>query len=174
MDDIRTQESGFVLVVSVVLLVILSLLGVFGARMAITEYQITGHELVYTESFYRSESLAMSMAQKIENEDKLNLAEGKIDANNDNTSTEDSGLLPSGEIVSYDPSSLTNIDGYLTTHGYKVAGDEKTKFLAVDVGVDDDASLGMGGSQVHKFDVYGRSEENRTSKTVKIGLKRRY
>jgi len=70
------NENGFVLVVALLMLVVLTIIGLSGSSTTQIELQISGNERVARNLFYTAEAAAYEAAQRLENETTANLKQG--------------------------------------------------------------------------------------------------
>jgi len=61
------NEDGSVLILSLIILVVLTLIGIAASRTASIEIQISGNEVIYKQNLYMAEAAAMEAAQNLEN-----------------------------------------------------------------------------------------------------------
>ncbi len=67
------NEDGFVLIVSLLILMVLIVLGIAATNTTTVELQIVGNEKVAKDNFYKAEAAAYEAAQLLENETAENL-----------------------------------------------------------------------------------------------------
>ena len=169
-ESIRTvgcNQDGFVLVVGMMVMVVLTFIGIAATNTTIFEHLISANDKVAKDVFYEAEAAAYEGAQRLENEDdRDNLkaartqhlwlmgASAKDDFIDDNTKWEDDDLT-SG--MTHDDSSVS--------------------IVAIDQGVlkgEEASSLKMTSPSVYGFQLLGHSKQNSSEKTIEIGYKKKY
>ena len=161
------NEDGFVLVVGMMIMLVLTVIGFAATRTAIFEVQISGHDKISKKIFYNAEAAAYEGAQRLENEnDPDNLKAERTALKwlftlgarnsllNDSTKWQENGLV-SGMT---DNSSSVDIAGL----DYGVIKGEKG------------SSLKMTSSSVYGFQLLGHSTLANGKKIIEIGYKKRY
>lgn len=169
------NEEGFVLVLSLMILVVLTLLGISANRTSITEVQIAGNENVIKMDFYKAEAAAHEAAQRLENENDANKLKAArtpfvwLSASELDPTTNDEVLL-GGKDEEWDnkssDSKLANIDPQVDVD-----------MAAVDYGVvkgEKASSLKMSESNVYFYRLIGRVTREERKKLIEIGYKKRY
>ena len=86
------NENGFVLVVALLMLVVLTIMGLSASTTTQIELQISGNERVAKDLFYKAEAAAYEAAQLLENENVQNLKDRKLGGVSGN------GLVTEGEL----------------------------------------------------------------------------
>ena len=148
----QDTESGSVLVVALLMLVLLTLLGIYAATTTEIELQIAGNEEIYQRNLYAAESAAMECARMMDDEVAMpNIdpslytwlhAIGSVtldDARDNDFWAGDSVALPAPRFFTAEVDATGN-----------------TTFMVVDQGVAGTSSLDMTKSNVHEYQVYGR------------------
>jgi len=77
-NHLLKNEEGFVLVVSLIMLALLSLLGVAATNTSTLEIKIADNNRRYTQNFYMAESAIREALQRITNQDSENLKRDQI------------------------------------------------------------------------------------------------
>lgn len=67
------NEDGYVLIVSLIIMMVLVVLGIAATNTTNVELQIAGNEKVAKDNFYKAEAAAYEAAQLLENENAENL-----------------------------------------------------------------------------------------------------
>ena len=171
--DIIMDENGSALILSMLMVMMLTLIGIAATTTSTLEMGIAANERVYKDNFNRSEAAAMIGAQEMENEmDETPLK----DLQQQKYSTWMHFNLP-------DPNNLNNNWGYdeddqnpdtpANTDSAE-AIDPQSRYLGDYKRVAPDASLDMSEPTIHEFSIYGRSARNRGSVTIEIGYRKRY
>jgi Tfp pilus assembly protein PilX len=169
------NESGAVLVGSLLMLGFLTFLGVAATTTSILEQQIAGNNKAYTECFYVAEATALEAAQKLENaevEELHDKSKAWLFAESD---IED-GLEYLEDPSNWDFDGENDNDNAVTsdlaTADAQLAFDNPVH-TAVDRGVASGSSLSMTESTVHAFSTFGMCDTE-NSLLVEIGYRRRY
>lgn len=165
------NDNGYVLVISLLIMVVLTVIGVAATRNTSIELQIAGNDKLYMTDFYTSEASAFQAAQVLEDEPAADLDKWELAVGG---GTKD-GLVKKEEIANYDPVN-GDLYTYFDDFGHEVtAGDAKEKYLAVDNGIAGGSSLIMSSSTtVRSYDVYGFSSVKNGKKIIRIGYKKRF
>ncbi len=162
MNDISKvkNEEGSVLIVALIVLVLLTLLGIFATRTTEVEIQIAGNDMRYKRNIYSAEAVAMEAAQNIKDTEVLDTALPWLYA---------MGGLTSGDV--------TNGTWDDTTSQQSTA-DSNTRYMAVVEGIAEQTSLDMTKSRIHMYSIYGRryntANENEGKSIVNIGFKKAF
>ncbi len=162
MNDISKvkNEEGSVLIVALIVLVLLTLLGIFATRTTEVEIQIAGNDYRYKRNVYSAEAVAMECAQNIKDTDVLDTALP--------------WLYAMGGLTS---DAVTNGTWDDTTSQQSTA-DSNTRYMAVVEGIAEQTSLDMTKSRIHMYSIYGRrfntANENEGKSIVNIGYKKAF
>ena len=143
------NEEGSVLVIALVMLVLLTLLGIYAATTTEIELQIAGNERIYKRNLYTAESAAMECAQNMETVPVLDPALVPW-LNPINSVTRDNARTD-GFWVTNDPNP-NNINSAVAS----VDANNNATYMAVDQGIAVTSSLDMTKSNVHEYQIYGR------------------
>lgn len=182
-NNMKLNEEGFVLVLGLVFLVVLSLLAVAGVRMTSTELKIAGNERIAKVNFYNAEAAAFEGVQR--NLNKYNpedLLPEHSDFDNVNN--------PELQTVTDETDDMANLDqedgdGNAGTDGkvdQTVASDLPAaildggtmELLVVLNSIPTGSSLGLGGTRLYDFTSYGYAAKNNGSSLIKVGFKKRF
>lgn len=170
------NEEGFILVISMLIMVVLTVIGISATRNTTIELQIAGNDKFYVTDFYTSEARAFEASQRLENEDKDNLR--NFELNITDISTNANGVVKSDDIANYDPLDEILVKKILTTTelgDIAVENPDGGSFASVDKGVSTGGSLDVTStSQIHSYDVYGYSSEKNSSSIIRLGYKKRF
>ncbi len=163
------NESGFVLVTAMVLLLMLSFLGISGLNTSSLEVEIAASDKLFKEAFYNAEGGAACGAQVLENATTQSLEQRTV--------------LGMGVVTSF----IDGVDGTLddtelmTTTEWTVGraqncggGANPPSYFMVDEGVPPGEPVGMDESKMHRFMVVGKSETVNDRIFVDIGYRKRY
>jgi hypothetical protein len=122
------------------------------------EVRVAANDRLFKQGFYLAESAAMEAAQRIEDTSDASLRSGSVAWINSQATLisdiEASGWSGSG-------TSISSID-------------TNTRYGAVGQGVAAGSSLGMGGSNLRSFAVFGRFGSPRGRCLVEAGYKKRF
>ena len=179
MSRIVDKEDGFVLVLAMIFMVVLSLMAVIGIRSTSVELQISGNERVAKDNLYQAEAVANEGAQKTINKKKV---EDLLPA---------LGAAAAGSIIITvvdDEDDMANVD----TDGdgdIEVNGEDSMVISALDPDataneilaqvvtlnqISSGSSLALGSSRLYSYTAYGYSERARGKALVKLGFKKRF
>ncbi len=172
----KSNEDGFVLVLALVFLVVLSLLAVAGVRMTSTELKIAGNERVGKVNFYTAEGAAFEGVQrnlnKYRREDLLPNSSDFDAANNPELKTvvdetEDMPNLDSDSDGEIDQTVATALPAAILDGG-------TMELLVVLNAIPSGSSLALGSTRLYDFASYGYAKKNNGSSLVKVGFKKRF
>jgi hypothetical protein len=162
--SIVKNEEGSVLIVALIVLVLLTLLGIFATRTSEVEIQIAGNDLQYKRNVYSAEAVAMEGAQNIKDTDVLDV--GVL------------GWLHG--LGSLDPihTYVLDDDNWTDANSFQSTADSNTRYLAVVEGIAEQTSLDMTKSRIHMYSIFGRrhntANENEGRSIVNIGFKKAF
>lgn len=174
--SILKNEEGSVIVIALLILVLLTIIGISGTNTTVTELGIVRNEAIYKQNFFRAEAAAVNAAQLLEDEDNAMLLRDlpygrgiKQWLRNDFNDLLDPG---SGNIAS-DANWKDEDD---STDFSEEAIDLDNRFLAFHQGVASGSTLGMDGSTLHDFSIFGRSQTNGVAgaSIIEMGYRKRY
>ena len=155
------SEEGSVLIVALVILVLLTLLGIFATKTSEIEIQIAGNEMRYKRNLYSAEGVAMECAQNIKDTDDLDT--GSL------AWLHSMGGVSRDEVLD---------DTYWGTNSQQSADDPNARYMAVVEGIADQTSLDMTKSRVHAYSIFGRwsnaSNPNEGRGIVNLGYKKAF
>jgi|GEM_PF-5565491 len=150
------NESGAVVVLTMLMLVLLTFLSMSALTISIIEIKSAANNKIFKQGFYLAESAAVEAAYRIEN-----------------ASVE---ILRSGSIpwIGTEPGKIAGIEapGWSGSASSRSLLDEHTRYAAVDQGVAPGSSLSMGGSTLHSYAVFGRFGGPRGRCLVEVGYRR--
>ena len=163
MNDISKlkNEEGSVLIVALIVLVLLTLLGIFATRTTEVEIQIAGNDMRYKRNVYSAEAVAMEAAQNIKDTGDLDTAIL-------------TWLHPLGGVV------RANVldDAFWAANSLQSTADSDTRYMAVVQGIAEQTSLDMTKSRIHMYAIYGRrhntANPNEGRSIVNIGYKKAF
>ncbi len=193
---ILEEERGSALIICVLVLLLLTLVGVYALNLTDIELQITGNERLYKQNFYMAEGTAVEAAQVLQDTDPLDLENFVLDdpvnpANQlkilrlqddiDNDGTPDitadangNGEIERGEIFALTRFIARSAMTFITHPGSIPGG--TVFYQALYTGAEPGSSLVMGGgaSTVHSYSIFGRSNTGNGRAVVEIGFKRSF
>ena len=137
---VLNNEEGSVLIVAIVILMLLTLLGIYATTTSEIELKIAGNDRLYKTNLYRAESAAMEGAQILED-------------TNPGTFTSLGWLYTIGSGLTLDD---VRDNDHACWNFSQTSVDSTTRYLAVESGIAGGASLDMTRTQVHEYAVYGR------------------
>jgi len=155
------NEEGSVLIVALIVLVLLTLLGIFATRTTEVEIQIAGNDMRYKRNIYSAEAVAMECAQNIKD-----------------TAVLDTDLL--AWLHNMGGLSRANVldDTYWAANSHQSAADPNTRYMAVVEGIAEQTSLDMTKSRIHMYAIYGRryddTKQHEGRSIVNIGYKKAF
>jgi hypothetical protein len=155
------NEEGSILIVALVILVLLTLLGIFATKTSEIEIQIAGNDMRYKRNLYSAEAVAMEAAQTIKDTDDL-----------------DTGALTWLHAMGGVSRDDVLDDTFWGSNSQQSAGDSNARYMAVVEGIAEQTSLDMTKSRVHAYSVYGRwrneSNANEGRGIVNLGYKKAF
>jgi len=151
------NEDGSILVISLLMLMLLTLLGISATTTSTIEIQTAGNERVYKQNLYLAEAAAMHGAQDLENTDLANntptwLLGPLVNVDLDNDNIPDDNVWSANSLPSIDPSRV----------------------LATSEGLAPGASLDMTKGSVYAYKVYGRSNRGNGLAFVEVGYRKAF
>jgi len=156
------NQDGSMLVISMLILVLLTLLGVSASTNTEVELKIADNDRSHKINVYRAESGAMLAAQQMENETNItnliNLTPNWLQPTN---------FLESNDIYSHTIWAAAN---NTSAQGM----DTNNRYLVVYRGIASGSSLDMSASTLHEYALYGRSDSRRGTAIVQLGYKKRF
>jgi len=178
MRNIRhsNDESGFVLVTTLLILVSLTFVGIESTRNSLVELKISGNDRIAKELFYEAESAAMEAAGRMENENDPEELIAKRSSKPWLLNKENNGSDP----VSGDANVKTTWqdDTYTGTLVSGIPSDGSDIELAVvDHGIvkgEGGGSLKVTGSSVHGYHVFGYAEKQNGFRLIEIGYRKEF
>jgi PilX N-terminal len=172
----KKNEDGFVLVMALVFLVVLSLLAVAGVRMTTTELKIAGNERVAKVNFYNAEAAAYEGVQRNLNK---NRPEDLLPAHPDFVPADNSELQTvtdqTDDMANLDGDSDGEIDQTVATDLPAALLDGGTvELLVVLNAIPAGSSLALGTTRLYDYTSYGYAEKNNGKSIVKVGFKKQF
>jgi len=159
-STILGNQSGFVLVMAILVMVVLAIIGLSTTKDAQLNLVIVGNDKTSKQKFYRAEATIHEAAQRIENASADTLKARTLRGLN----------LAS----SYSPTitAASNWTTALSQTGLTTG----TSYIMADKGVGAGGSLDMAASQLHSFEITGQAVDPVSGGTtfISIGYKRRF
>jgi Tfp pilus assembly protein PilX len=166
MKSYRTRidnQDGSMLVISMLILVLLTLLGISASTNTEVELKIADNDRSHKMNVYQAESVAMLAAQLMENETN--------EANLINCTW---NWLHPKEFLQTNTIQSSTVWAPANNNFATDTMDAHTRYLAVYNGIASGSSLDMSGSTVHEYSLYGRSDSRRGTAIVQLGYKKRF
>jgi hypothetical protein len=132
------NEEGFILIVTLIILVLLTLIGISASKTSEIEIRISGNEMRYKRNLYSAEAVAIECAQTLEDNGVLDGTVAWIKG---------MGTVTRDDILD---------DTYWTTESQVSAMDANARYLSEVEGIAEGTSLDMTKSRVHSYKIYGR------------------
>lgn len=184
-DSILGREDGYVLILAMAVLLVLTILGIAGVKNSTVELQIAGNERISTVNFYYAEGAAYEGAQKVMNEDDnetllpaLNPSPTDTDLIKTAAEENDVELVDNANLDQNDDGEFTEDDlAKIATATVDTVADSDVvvKNLVTLNQIPSGSSLALGASRLYDYSVYGYGEkENKGNVLVKVGVKKRF
>jgi Tfp pilus assembly protein PilX len=155
-----SEEDGSILIVTLIILVLLTLLGIFATKTTEVEIQIAGNDMRYKRNLYSADAAAMECA-------------GEIGAMTVIDTDAHTWLLPMSTAYTRDDILGT---AFWTANATGSGAVSNADCLAIFSGIAENTSLDMTKSKIYVFDIYGRFYNAANTKEgkaiVKAGLKK--
>ena len=163
--DPYTCESGSVVPIALVLLLLLTMIGIAATMTSEVEIRIAGNELTYKENLYYAEGSAMAGVQMLHNETDTDVLKD-LSLNWLHSSLPDANITSP---INWDPENNNANEALADGGGY-------TQYMAVYKGIDPGGSLDIGGTttSLHNYTIYGRSARHNGEAIIELGYKRRF
>lgn len=169
--DIIRDQKGSALILSMLMVMMLSLIGIAATTTSTLEMGIAANERVYKDNFNRAEAAAVIGAQEIENETDETPLKDLQDKKYSSWLHFDlpypDNLNDNWDYDDQNPDTPSNTDS-------AEAIDPQCRYLGDYKRVAPGASLDMSEPTVHEFSIYGRSAKNKGSVMIEIGYRKRY
>jgi len=156
------NENGNVLIITLIILVALTFLGITSTKMSSIDLLVSGNKKIYTQNLYNAEAAAYHAAQIMESTDLTASPPSWVS-------------LTLDEITETDVMNDANWDDDTFT-GINVGTDiADAKYIAYFDDVQEiGMSLDMAKTKIRAFAIFGRSEKSRGRSMVEIGLRKAY
>ncbi|MFC1533003.1 PilX N-terminal domain-containing pilus assembly protein [Thermodesulfobacteriota bacterium] len=158
------SEDGNVLIISLIILVLLTVIGLSTSRTSSIDIQVAGNNMIYKKNLYTAESACMEAIQLMETADLGDnppdwLAPGDVAA----TDIRDNDKWGTSGAFNGATSSTASIDS------------TNAQFVAISGGVVDlGESLDVTRAKVRQYAVYGRCERNNGRSIIKVGYRKAF
>ncbi len=153
------NEDGSILAVALIMLVLLTLLGIYATTTSEIEIQIAGNEKLSKQNLYQAEAASMECAQDME----------------DNNIGSLTYILAMGSGVTENDIKDPNNACWNSS---QQSINSNTRFLTLSEGIAPGTSIGIGGSQVHAYTIYGRRYNpnlpHQGRSIVKVGFRKAF
>jgi len=150
-------EGGNVLLITLIILVLLTIIGISATRTASIDMQVAGNNMIYKKNLFSAEGGALEAVQVMSNEAELDTVGYPWIRPED---TDENIVRDKDQFEGISRQSLT---------------DENARYSVIRGGlVDTGESLDMTRVKIHEFAVYGRSDQNRGASVVKLGYRKAY
>lgn len=167
------NEEGFVLIVSLMMLVVLMIIGIAATNTTTIELQISGNDKSSTQTFYQAEAVTVEAMQIFSSIDDLADAPAWMLPSG-------TGVFPAGAAAAAECTAMRDNaswtgdedgDGTLNSNPSAAVDGE---MITVHRGVVAGGSLDLGSARLNSFDVYGRSQLNNGTTIIKTSFRKAY
>jgi len=159
---VMNHEDGNVLVITLIILVALTFLGITSTRMSSIDLLVSGNKKIYSENLYNAETAAYYAVQT--------MSYTNLDASRPAWLSDSLGAITEADVMNdsnWDNDSFTGVNV-----GTNIAD---AKYVAIYSGVAEvGMSLDMAKTKVRSYSVYGRSEKHRGKSMVEIGFRKAF
>lgn len=176
-EQILCKQDGFVLILCMLMMVVLSIIGLSASTNTRIELQIAGNERIYVRNFYQAEAAAYEVGQRIFNEKDpdfliaadnspnqwLKKIELKTDFLTDELNWEDTLGFLKGGISTLVPDARVS----------KAAFDND-KMGGSSGSLGESLKTNSNNSVMHEYVALGRSQINNGSKIIEVGFRKRF
>ncbi len=176
------NQDGFVLVIALVMLLVLTMIGVSGIKNSTIELKIAGNERGAAVNFYAAEGACLEGARKVLDEDDTDvllpavteatllptalIREANADESVETGDMRNLDTSGDGKIDHNDNFSISSFDGDI--------GNTVRNVATLNV-IPSGSSLALGASRLYDYSVYGLSEDTSNGKAIiKVGTKKRF
>jgi hypothetical protein len=155
------NEEGSVIVITLMVLVLLTIVGMASINTANTEIEIAGAELIFQRNFYLAEGAAMQAVRWLDNK--------PVTATDPPWMEMTPGALNGGTIDDYWAGS----EAILPQTCDAIDADGDTLFIAADEGVAAGSSLDVSKTKLHDITIYGRSQKRGVAE-IRLGYRKAF
>jgi len=156
-QDSRDMQSGSVLLMTILILLFLTIIGISAMNMTSTEYQITRNYRIYKTNLYKADGAVMEAAQRFENVPEA------ISAGSFGSSTMDASTVDSN--AQQDTTWTSNAES---------ASVPDAQFMWNPRGVPGGTSLSLSKNTPHEYFIYGRGDARDGEVLIKIGYRKAF
>ena len=156
-DKKNQNESGSVLIITILILLFLTVLGISAMNMTRTEYQITQNYQIYNENLYKADAGVMEVAQRFENVPETYSNGTFGSASMDDAAVDSNATHPSTWSSNAESASIP--DG---------------QYMWCPRGVPSGTSLSLAKNTPHDYFLYGRGNAKDGEVIVKIGYRKAF
>lgn len=149
------RQSGSVLLITILILLFLTILGISAMNMTSTEYQITRNYHIYKKNLYKADAAVMDVAQRFENVDER-ISNGEFTISP--SSTPDS--------VAQNGSTWSSAESASVSQAQFIWYDNSENLEGV--------SLSLGKQTPHEYFLYGRGNAHNGEALIKIGYRKAF
>ena len=157
------NEDGSVLVVALVILVLLTIAGMTSNRTSSTDMLIANNEKVYKQNLFLAEAVAMEAIQSMEDTDLEDSPPAWLTT--DLNSISEADVLNDGNWTAGFSDGTNAVQSTLST---------AARYVAVSAGIDPGTGLGMGGSRVYSYQIFGRGNQNNGRSIILVGYRKAF
>jgi Tfp pilus assembly protein PilX len=162
--EIIKSDDGSVLVIALIIMVLLTLVGLSTNRTSSIEIQISGNEMIFKRNLFTAEAAGMEAMQRLEEVGNL-------------LSNPPSFLIPEDTVTdndirnaSYWESGFPGGTNAAVSSTLDAGGN--VQHVAVSMGIEAGSGLGLGGSRVYSYKVFGRSTQNHGESIILMGYRK--
>lgn len=172
----KNNEDGFVLVLALIFLVVLSLLVVAGVRMTTTELKIAGNERIGKVNFYNAEAAAYEGVQRnLNKSNPENLLPGHSDFSSDDDPELQVVVDETNDMANLDQDGDGEVDPAAASDLPSIVFDGATvELLVVLNAIPSGSSLALGASRLYSYSSYGMSKASGGQSIIIVGFKKRF
>lgn len=164
------SEAGNVLIVTLILLVLLTLLGLSASRISSVDIQVAGNNKIYKQNFYTAEAAAMEAIQIMNDTD---LSESVAPSWLAKTTSDGSVSLSENDIRDKDKWA-SGFTGVATAKASSITPGS-AKFLAVARGVvKGGESLEIAKTKIYEYEAYGYCNRNNGTSIIELGYRKAF
>lgn len=167
------NESGFVLVLSLLILLILVVIGVALTRDAQLDLLISRNDKASKQNFYKAEGVVTEYVQTLENAPATALKDKTVPGLTDGDALGMTATTSEEQVAAIVTSTFRTAGGIPSTSAL-AGGNTTARFMAIDRGGAPGSSLSVTQSQVHVYNVYGYATENGSQAIISLGYKKRW
>ena len=164
------SKDGNALIVSLILLVLLTLIGLSASRISSVDIQVAGNNKIYKQNFYTAEAAVMEAIQIM---DVTDISESVAPSWLAKPTAEGGVSLSETDIRDEDKWE-SGFTGVATAKVSSVTPDS-AKYLAVARGVvKGGESLEIARTKIYEYEVYGRCDRNNGTSIIEVGYRKAF